>query len=99
MIKRPKYVAGRWIADNTFFNFDRVLQGLVEVDMIGMGCALIHRKVLEKITFESGTNLACKDELGNKAIVGECGAFGNAAFKAGYKLYMDGNIVCKHLPR
>lgn len=95
-----KYVCGRWVADNTFCNYIAVEPGLVPTDVIGLGCALISRNVLEKVPFESGTDLVCKDaRTGQDMIVGECGIFGNRVAELGIPMYMCGGVVCEHLPR
>lgn len=95
-----KWVCGRWVADNTFCNFLRVQPGLVRTDTIGLGCALISRNVLEKVPFEAGVNLFCRDgRTGENMIVGECGIFGNRVFELGVPMYMCGDVVCEHLVR
>jgi hypothetical protein len=95
-----KYVCGRWVADHTFCNFMCVQPGLVQTDTIGLGCALISRNVLEKVPFEAGVHLFCKDGCtGENMIVGECGMFGNRVADLGIRMYMCGEVVCQHLPR
>lgn len=95
-----KYVCGRWVADNTFCNFSSVLPGLFSTDTVGLGCALISRNVLEKVKFESRTELFCKDALtGADLFVGECGMFGNRVAELGIPMFMCGDVVCEHLVR
>jgi glycosyltransferase involved in cell wall biosynthesis len=96
----PRYVCGKWVADNTFVNYTQVFHHVLHTDMVGLGCALITRKILEKVEFQSGTNVIATDGLtGNKMLLGECGEFGNRVFELGVQMYVDGNIVCKHLER
>ena len=99
MINTNRWIAGKWVADNIFYNFKCPDNGVIKVDMVGMGCALIRRDVLEKVEFEYGLNIISKDEVGNDLYLGECGTFGNNVFKAGYNMYMDGDVVCEHLSR
>jgi hypothetical protein len=95
-----KYVCGRWVADHTFCNFLYVQPSLVKTDTIGLGCALVSRNVLEKVRFESGVNLFCKDgRTGEDLIVGECGIFGNRVAELGIDMYMCGDVICEHLSR
>jgi hypothetical protein len=95
-----KFVCGRWVADHTFCNFLCVQPGLVKTDTIGLGCALISRRVLEQVPFESGTNLFCRDgRTGEQMIVGECGLFGNRVADLGIPMYMCGEVLCQHLQR
>lgn len=57
---------------------------LVEVDGMGMDCVLIHREVLEKISFMSW--FQNDDDY----------PFYDKAKEAGYKVFMDTGIQCKH---
>lgn len=99
MVKGNNWVAGRWVSENTFFNFKFPEKGLVLTDVVGLGCALIKKEVLEMVKFESGTELFCNNEWGETIIVGECGVFGRKVQKLGYNLYMDGNVICDHIDR
>ena len=98
-IGSDRWIAGRWVADNVFLNFREIQPSVVKVDMIGMGCALVSRKVLEQVSFKPAIDVWLKDESGKSLILGECGAFGNSAHEKGFNLYIDGNVVCKHLMR
>lgn len=57
----PMYVCGReWINSHghqVFVHNFRVEEGLQPVDTIGMGCALISRKLLEQVDFEDGLDI------------------------------------------
>lgn len=100
ILNSDRFVCGRWVADHTFLNFRAVAPGLRRTDMVGLGCAMISRRVLESIQFEAGTNLFCRDAgTGQDLIVGECGMFGNRVAELGLPMYMCGEVVCKHLAR
>ena len=99
MIHSDNWVGGRWVADNVFFNFKFPYNSVVKADTIGLGCALIHRTILENITFKSGHDIICKNELDKNVIVGECGVFGNDCVDLGIQPYLDGDVICKHLVR
>jgi hypothetical protein len=99
MFGAEQWVAGRWIKDNTFFNLKAVEPFLSSVDMAGLGCLMFQKEVLQKITFKHGTDLVAQNEQDNTVIVGECGILGNDLFDLGYKICMDGDIVCEHLAR
>lgn len=94
-----RYVAGRWVADNTFINFYIPEQSLVRTDVIGLGCAFITRKALIDIEFEHGIDIVAKYANGDDICLGECGAFGNRAAEKGYEMYMDGSVICEHIKR
>lgn len=93
------WVAGRWVGDNEFFNLKCVDPYLSSVDMAGLGCLMIRRDVLEQIEFKDGVDLFAQNEEGNTITVGECGVLGNDIFDLGYKICMDGDVVCNHLNR
>ena len=100
IIGTPRYVCGKWVADNTFVNYTQVFPHVIQTDIVGLGCALISRKILERVEFQSGTDMYAIDGLtGNEMILGECGEFGNRVFEMGVRMYVDGNIVCQHLER
>jgi len=96
MIDSPFYVTGKWIADNTFWNFTYVRSGLTQVDMVGLGCMLISREALKRLKFHTGIDKFCKVNNGQRCYIGPCVQFGNDAIDKGYTLWMDGNIVCTH---
>jgi len=62
----------------------KTVNALVEVDGMGMDCVLIHREVLEKISFMSW--FQNDDDY----------PFYDKAKEAGYKIFMDTGIQCKH---
>jgi len=99
MINTPKWVAGGWISDNVFQNYLAPQTGITIVDMVGLGCVLMSREVMEKVDFRDGMDLLCKDSAGNQLRVGECNIFGTDARNKGFSLYMDGNVICGHLER
>ncbi len=58
---------------------------LIKARFTGLGCTLIHRSVLEKVEFA-----AAKDETDDAT-------FFKAAKKAGFDLYVDTKVRCKHI--
>lgn len=92
-----RYAAGKWVADNVFYNFLRVEKSLVRTDMIGMGCAFLAREVVEKIPFESGTNMTATTYNDLKVMLGECIVFGNRAYEHGYDMFVVGEVHCGHI--
>lgn len=81
-----------------FVNYTSPQKGLIEVDMIGLGCLLVSRKVYKSIKFNAG--LDEKTVLkGYPSFIGISGQYGVDAHKKGFKLYMDGRIICQHLIR
>lgn len=96
MIYGDRWIAGRW-EGNTFVNYRGPQPGIIEVGMAPLGCMLIKRKVLESITFEAATEELMQDEFGNLLYVGVTTAFGLAAARLGYTLFMHGDLICRHL--
>lgn len=60
---------------------------LVEVGACGVGCVLIHRDVLEKVKFRFDRNDKGFDDMW----------FCLDAFNAGFKIFADTSVKCKHL--
>lgn len=68
--------------------FDEVKEPkLIEVDACGLGCVLISRKVLKKVKFRFDPNSPAFDDIW----------FSVDATKAGFKIYCDTSVKCKHL--
>ena len=95
---------GMWVmakrVGNCYNNFNYPVPGLSEVDTIGLGCMLISRKVYQTIEFNAG--LLPGDEIevnGLPGLRGISARWAHDAQKAGFKLFADGGVICKHLPR
>lgn len=99
MVNLPRWVAGKWVAPNIFHNCLEPIRGLAQVDMVGLGITLMSRRVMQQVDFRDGMDLFCKDHEGKKISVGECNIFGMDAQSKGFKLFMDGNVICQHLRR
>ncbi len=92
------WVAARWAQESVFEHFKAPLPGLTEVDLLGLGCAFMHRSVLEKVDFTAGTEEYVKGIDGASYYLGQCGTFCRDALVFGVKAVMVGNVVCKHIP-
>jgi hypothetical protein len=77
--------AGRWVADHTIASIVTPERSVTRVDKIELGCVLMSRTVLEQIKFEFDPS-AC-----------ECQRFAIRAEELGYRLWMDGGVICRHL--
>jgi hypothetical protein len=87
--------------DGVFRNFSAPVPGLVPVDMVGLGCALVSRRVYEAVSFNPGLLPGDTVTLadGRHCPMGICAKWGIEARAAGFELYADGAVVCQHLPR
>jgi len=88
------WIAARWVGKEIVHLQHE--EGIREVDMAPLGCMLVKRDVLEQIPFTAATEeyTSCK---GKTMFMGETAKFGLDAKKKGYKLFMDGSLICKHL--
>lgn len=94
-----RFTCGRWVADNVYSSYrEEILPSLVVTDMVGLGCAFIPRNILQEVDFEHGCDFVYNDEKGKVCIGGECLALGNRVCEKGYKMYMNGDVICNHLP-
>lgn len=93
------YPCGKFVADHTVFNFRAVEKSLIACDFVGMGCCFISREVLEKVQITHGLDIGINAPDGHDMLGGECLAFGNAVFAAGYAMRMNGSVVCEHKKR
>jgi len=95
-----KWVAGCWGPDGVFHHYKGPEKSLVRTDMVGLGCVLLSRKAMERITFHHGTDKTGKDPNGKRFVfLGPCAQFGLDALAAGIPAYIDGDVVCKHVER
>lgn len=60
---------------------------LIKIRFCGLGCVLIARPVLEKVSFRSEREVDCHDDLW----------FCNDAIKKGFEIYADTSVKCKHM--
>lgn len=89
-----------WVANykkgDVFVYYTQPQHGVIDTDLIGLGCVMMHRTVLEKQDFKPFTELGMKDDKGNNYFFGECFGFTQEAKSMGIKPKMVGSIVCKH---
>lgn len=69
---------------------------VLEVDMVGAGCLLINRKVLESIQKPWFEWLCDKDDLPQYEKVSEDFAFCRKAKRSGFKIHVDTSVECMH---
>lgn len=71
-----------------FYTLDEVQEpGMFKVRSAGLGCMLIHRKVLEKIKFRTTKDTNCHDDAW----------FSNDVFEKKFDMFVDTSVKCKHL--
>lgn len=97
-IDGSNWVAGH-VSEAYEFKFVQPTESLLEVDMVGMGCAMFSRKCLEKITISDGLNEGVRHPNGSITLLGECLATTYQAKNKGFKAYMTSDVICEHLIR
>lgn len=93
------WVAGKFVKENILEHFLQPIMGLVEVDMLGLGCAFMHRSILEQINFTPGTEEYVVGVDGGSYYLGQCGTFCRDALRLDVKPTMVGSVICKHYPK
>jgi hypothetical protein len=86
----------RWVADNTLVSLTSIEKSVVRVDKIASGCIMMSREVMEKIPWRLD-HVDINEHIGGHLHPCRCAFFGIDAQDAGYELWMDGSVVCKHL--
>jgi len=74
----------------------------IEVDYVGAGCLLVHRRVLEALgapwfEWQIGKPNASREGEPARGALSEDFAFCVRAKQAGYKIYLDTSIRCEHV--
>ncbi len=92
-----EWVSARVIAKDTYYCFFEPQPGVVPVDMVGLGCAMLHRSVLEKVPFDGGIDKLARNARGDITFFGECLQFGQDCKKNGFQAYMIPTIICEHI--
>ena len=85
------------IRDGIMCFFAEPYPDLIEVDSTGLGCTLLHRKILEKVNFRYGNGEMIRTSFGYEAMSDDASRFCFDVKSAGYQVYMDGDVVCKHI--
>lgn len=90
------YAAGKY-REGCFFNYATPQPGIIEVDMIGLGCILLSRKVVEQIPFEHGLDQVFNHSQNGIMLGGDSLAFAKKAQDKGFRLYMTDTVICHHV--
>lgn len=102
IINDTRYVAGKWVSDHVSVNFDAVQRDVIRVHFVGHGCMLVSRAVEKKIMFRHGCDEMSFRDTGNGLVpqmLGACGVYGEDCRKAGFEMFMTGNVHCGHKNR
>lgn len=100
------WVAGRWdtaqassVHAGKFVHFKGDLEpGLLETDMVGLGCVLIRRDIFEQVSFNPGLT-RIKNTDGSRMLMGECLKWTGDAQQICGSVYADTNVMCAHVKR
>ncbi|MDD5068384.1 MAG: glycosyltransferase family A protein [Candidatus Pacebacteria bacterium] len=93
------WVSSRWVAEGLFYLFQEPQRGVQPVDMMGLGCVMMHRKVLERIDFKPGTEVYLRDVFGRSYFYAECMYFCQEAIQNGIRPHILGSIICDHIEK
>lgn len=91
--------AGRWIADNLLGPVIHFEHSVVRVDKADNGCLMISRKVLEQVDWEDNFTIDILNPDGTKRHPCTCLMFCRKAQDKGFDIWMDGDVICKHIIR
>jgi glycosyltransferase involved in cell wall biosynthesis len=69
---------------------------VVEVDVVGAGCLLIHRRVLEAVPKPWFEWLCDREDLPKSQQISEDYAFCEKAKRNGFRIYLDTSVQCDH---
>lgn len=98
MDKSNRWVAGKWVGDNALFQYQEPQPHLIEVDFLSLACVMVSREALTDLEFEDGFDKECFNTLLKRKVhLGTCVAFSNKAADKGYKMYVDGSVICQHI--
>ena len=92
-----EYIMARFVADNTVYMLTVVEKSLTKIDFAGLGCLIISRDVLEKVTIRGGCDKSIKRTDGLEVLTDDSIDFCDQIFEQGVQLWADGSVVCKHL--
>lgn len=97
------YACGRftgWDGSRAVYDyFTSIPASVVRADVVGLGCCLISRRVLEKIPFRPGIAGRIITRTGIPIFACDSATFCADAKDAGFQPYMDASVVCEHLVR
>lgn len=93
------WVSGNFNKEGLFVFQKDLPEGLFfKTDLLGLGCAFMHRTVLEKIEFDGGVDRNMDSIDGGKFFFAECAMFSESAQKIGVMPTMIREVICEHIP-
>lgn len=94
--KRGCWVGGQF-RDRVFWMYGHPMPGLSETALLSLGCTLVHRSIVEGRDFDPGVNALVINHNNELCFLADSGAFSKSAILAGHRLFLDGDVVCRHL--
>lgn len=91
--------AGKWVADNTFWNYKSPQVAMERVDKIDMGCIMLSREYYEKIIHHIIEDKIYEFYGSGGDMMGfcECMGFAQDAYELGVTMWMNGDVICEHM--
>lgn len=94
-----KWVAAYRDSEGLYNYCEEPIQGISSLSMVGLGCCLISRRVLEKIEFSDGLESTINYKDFGTLSMGECFKFCQDAIQNGFSVYAQGDVICEHIVR
>jgi cellulose synthase/poly-beta-1,6-N-acetylglucosamine synthase-like glycosyltransferase len=93
------YCIGRLVENNTILYMTTPEKSVIKIDYAGTGCMMVSRELLEKITIKVDFNTMLKIAGTTNVYtwLDHCWDLCNQLFALDYQLYVDGDVICKHL--
>lgn len=92
----PDWVAAQYTSYDFLTYYQTPIEGLLPVDLLGIGCSFMHRSLLEKLNFRTAEDEIVSDYKGNY-YRGNCLSFCDDARAIGVQPTLVGSIICKHI--
>lgn len=88
------WVSASLVKGTAVYHHKQPCREIIETDLVGLGCAMMSREILEKLDFEADIDTGYSNSSGHKFFAGECLNFTRRAEEFGPVMVP---IVCAHI--